>query len=186
MDQQFKHKDRPIATELRLYKVSNIEQAINCIKLLPYGRNLHRSGYLDILQEQKGTCSSKHAFIKSLIDEQEILGWDLILSLYRMNSRNTPKVKEVLDHYNIDYIPEAHTYLKCGEHRFDLTFADSSFEKIKDDILLELAIEPSMIVDFKVDYHKNYLHDWLLNEKLNFTFDEIWSIREQCILKLSE
>jgi hypothetical protein len=38
------------------------------IKNLPYGRNKNRTDFGLVLSEQKGTCSSKHALLKSIAD----------------------------------------------------------------------------------------------------------------------
>lgn len=182
----FKYPTLPIANGLINLNVNSVSKAFSYVKNLPYGRNKRRDGYLNIIVEGKGTCSSKHAFLKSLLIEQEVKDWTLLLGIFKMNGINTPKVKEVLDHYDVDFIPEGHIYLMNNGKRYDMTFADSDITTIEQDILQEIEIDPYMVVDFKVDYHKNYLSNWILTENSNFTFDEIWSIREQCILKLSE
>jgi len=37
---------------------------------------------------------------------------------------------------------------------------------------------------YKVDYHKKYIKEWISENSLSVTFDEIWSIREKCIKNL--
>ena len=64
-----------------------------------------------------------------------------------MNKKNTPKVESVLNSYNLNDIPEAHCYLKTGEHRIDLTFPDS--ESLQVNIFKELIISPLDVIDRK-------------------------------------
>ena len=51
--------------------------------------------------------------------------------------------------------------------------------------LEEIEIEPSQVVDFKVDYHKQYLKQWCKKESIDMPFDMVWNLREQCIQNLS-
>jgi hypothetical protein len=56
-----------------------------------------------------------------------------------------------------------------------------------DDLIEEVEILPEQITEFKVNYHKNYLDKWLdKNKELNYTMNDIWKIREQCIQDLSD
>ena len=75
---------------------------------------------------------------------------------------------------------------KINGNPIDVTTTDSFYEKIKNELLEEIEIIPSQVVDFKVEYHKNYLKKWLDETKSTISFEEIWKIREQCISKLSE
>jgi hypothetical protein len=67
----------------------------------------------------------------------------------------------------------------------DLTSKDADFGKIKTDLIEEITIEPYQVGDFKVNYHKEYLKNWLNENGLSHTFEELWEIREKCIENLS-
>lgn len=67
-----------------------------------------------------------------------------------------------------------------------LTTKESEFKKIEKDIIQEKEIEPEQVASFKVDYHKEFIKDWLNKANLAFDFDQIWRIREKCILNLTE
>ena len=101
-----------------------------------------------------------------------------------MNGFNT-KIGSVLNEYNLEYIPEAHCYLKIDGTVVDVTSKESNFEKLKNDILEETEIESYQVSEFKIQYHKNYIKKWIIDHQINYTFDEIWNIREQCIKQLS-
>lgn len=162
------------------------EELIRFTRKIPYGRNTSRSDFSLVIKENKGTCSSKHAFLKTIADLNRIPNIKLILGMYKMNQTNTPKIGNELSSHNIDYIPEAHCYLKIDNKTVDITTETSQFEAIKNDILQEKEITPEQVVAFKVNYHKTFIKQWIIDQKINYDFDTIWSIREKCIKNLSE
>jgi len=155
------------------------------VQNLPYGRNENREDLSLLLKEGKGTCSSKHAFLKRIADLNKISNVKLVLGIYKMNAKNTPGIGNEIEKSGLKYIPEAHCYLTIEGMRVDVTSASSSFEKVESVLLQEMEIEPEQIVNYKVEIHKEYLSKWILEQKLEMTFDELWFIRENCILNLS-
>jgi hypothetical protein len=101
-----------------------------------------------------------------------------------MNESNT-KIGTILSENSIDYVPEAHCYLNINGERLDYTTGSSSIEKLKNDILEEIEIEPYQVGEFKVKYHQDFIKKWLSNSNATVTFDQLWAIREQCIAFLS-
>ena len=164
----------------------NFKELIDKVKNLPYGRNTNRYDFSLVLSENKGTCSSKHAFLKDFADKNEIENVKLYIGIFKMNEVNTQKLGDLLTKNNIKYIPEAHCYLKINQIPVDVTTSDSFYDKIKHDIIEEIEIIPNQVSDFKVEYHKAFLKKWIKETNQNNTFEEIWRIREQCISKLSE
>jgi hypothetical protein len=164
----------------------NFETLIEKVKNIPYGRNANRYDFSLVLSENKGTCSSKHAFLKDFADNNGIENVKLYIGIFKMNEANTPKLGNLLSNNNIEYIPEAHCYLKINQVPVDVTTVDSFYDKIKQDIIEEIEITPNQVSDFKVEYHKAFLKKWINETNQNNIFEEIWDIREQCILKLSE
>ena len=164
----------------------NFEELIDKVKNIPYGRNANRYDFTLVLSENKGTCSSKHALLKDFADKNEIKNVKLYIGIFKMNEVNTPKLGDLLSKNNINYIPEAHCYLKLNHVPVDVTTVDSFYDKIKHDIVEEIEITPNQVYDFKVAYHMAFLKKWIKETNQNNTFEEIWKIREQCISKLSE
>ena len=162
------------------------KELIDKVKNIPYGRNANRYDFSLVLSENKGTCSSKHAFLKDFADKNEIENVKLYIGIFKMNEVNTQKLGDLLTKNNINYIPEAHCYLKINQIPVDATTSDSFYDKIKQDIMEEIEILPNQVSDFKVEYHKAFLKKWIKETNQNNTFEEIWRIREQCISKLSE
>jgi len=161
--------------------------ATEYIQSLPYGRIIDTTDLTNIIHENKGTCSTKHAFLHQLAAENEISDINLALGFFKMNAINTPAVAEVLKSYGLEYIPEAHNYLLYKDKRYDFTGLDFQTEKPTDVILSEMTILPNQIKEFKQHFHRFYIINWLKEENLGlkFSIDEIWDIRETCIQQLS-
>jgi hypothetical protein len=64
----------------------------------------------------------------------------------------------------------------------------SNYEaEIKPRLLKEQEIEYNEITHYKVQIHRDFLRKWVrTQQELNYTVDEIWKIREQCILDLQQ
>jgi hypothetical protein len=139
-----------------------------------------------VFTDHCGTCSTKHALLKELALENKFKELKLMIGLFRMNKYNTPPITAKLLQHNLEYIPEAHCYLKYQDTILDLTKVNSKPSDFLDDLIEEIEILPEQITDYKVNYHKSYLTTWLHNNKhFNFTIDELWKIREQCIQDLA-
>ena len=162
-----------------------LEALIEKVKNIPYGRNSNRFDFSLVLSENKGTCSSKHAFLKDFADKNAIENVKLYIGIFKMNEANTPKLGDLLSKKNIEYLPEAHCYLKINQIPIDATTSDSFYDKIKQDIMEEIEIIPNQVSEFKVEYHKAFLKKWITETNQSYTFEEIWDLREQCIEKLS-
>ena len=187
MDTDYNLNSKDKLTELaKSIGIESWNQLTEYVKNLPYGRNKNRTNFGLVLSEKKGTCSSKHALLKSIADLNNVPNIDLVIGIYRMNEFNTPKIGTELTNNSIEYIPEAHCYLKINGNRIDLTAKKSEFKKIEKDIIQEKEIEPKQVAEFKVDYHKEFIKSWLKKTNSEFKFEQIWKIREKCIENLTE
>ena len=155
------------------------------MQALPYGRNSDRNDLALVISEQCGTCSSKHALLKAIAEEQVFQEVELFMGIYLMNDKNTPGVGAILEKYNLDAIPEAHCYLSVAGEKLDLTFPQSDMNSIQPFILSEKSITYTDVFLEKIHWHQTFIQDWLKKEKHDRSFAEIWSIREQCIQHLS-
>lgn len=175
-----------LSKEFLARDIGTFHKAIEWIRQLQYGRNVDKDDLKTVFADHKGTCSTKHALLKQLAEENHIAGIKLIMGVFKMNAHNTPKVAQTLAAYYLSYIPEAHIYLKYDECIYDFTHSTASPENFINDIFSEKEIQPNEISHRKVALHKNFLATWLVRHKeINYSTDEIWSIREQCIQDLS-
>ena len=183
MDFQLQSKDD--YTQLLLGNgITSWNAALDFIRKIPYGRNTNRADFSLVIKENKGTCSSKHAFLKEVASRNMIPTIDLIIGIYKMTEINS-KIGSILTKNKIDYIPEAHCYLRNNHQTIDVTTLHSEFEKLQDDILIEVTIESYQVVDYKITFHQDFIRNWILEHNIAYSFEEIWSIREKCIQQLS-
>ncbi|MDR0223762.1 MAG: hypothetical protein LBI32_01725 [Myroides odoratus] len=153
---------------------------------LPYGRNANKADLRSFFADGKGTCSTKHAVLKQVAEENGYTDLHLILGIFKMNGQNTPLVGDTLAQYQLDYIPEAHTYLKYKNQRFDFTRTGASPADFQSDLLVEYEIQANEIGAYKVRVHQEFMAQWLqANQDIPYATTEIWAIREQCIQDLS-
>ena len=186
MNQFFFKSDDELTTQIIEAGIVTWNDLVRSVQNFHYARNANRFDLDLVWHERKGTCSSKHAFLKHISELNKIPNVKLFLAFYKMDAQNTPGVGNVLNEYSLEFIPEAHCYLKINEKVTDITNSNSDFEKLRNDILEEISIEPNQVADFKIDYHQKFLKNWIIENQIPFTFEEIWNIREKCIKKLSE
>lgn len=176
----------PVSSAFVERGIVTFEAAASFVQLLPYRRNRDKDDLLSLFKDGCGTCSTKHALLKQLAVELGIEGLQLVLGLFKMNGRNTPEVASTLGRHGLAYIPEAHCYLKYEGQRLDFTKPNSSPADFVNDLLVEIELLPNQINGFKIDFHKKYLSEWLLeNTELDLTLEALWAIREQCIMDLA-
>ena len=156
------------------------------VKEMPYGRIDNSKELEQVLKFDKGTCSTKHALIKSLAVSLNIKEVKLFLVLYKMDSTNTPGIGDVIKEAGLKFIPEAHCCLKVNGQMLDLTSKNSDIIRIEKDIIQVQEISPDDIGDFKVEYHKKYISHWVEQENVPYSADQIWELREICIKNLSD
>jgi len=174
----------PISDRFLQSGVNDFSSALIYIQDLPYRRNENKDNATVVFDEQCGTCSTKHAVLKRLVDEN---GKEarLMMGIFKMNGTNTKAVSTVLEKYKLDYIPEAHVYLRMESKVIDATkqgFANTLF---LNDLLYEEEISPSQIGNYKINKHRDFMIDWLdKNPQIPYDIQRLWIIREECIAAL--
>lgn len=164
--------------------IISFQSLIEWVEQLPYGRNSDRSNYALVLEEERGTCSTKNALIKAVAMEN---GWKdikLFLGIFLLSEKTHTGVGRLLKKYQLSAIPEAHTYLKINNAVKDVTGLQTGSESFYDSLELETEILPNQIGDFKVKWHKNFLDTY--QDQTPFSAAELWDIREACIRELTD
>lgn len=172
-----------ISQEFLKKGISNFLDAMNFVKNLPYGRNSNREDFTLVLKEKKGTCSSKHALLKVLAEENSRSEVKLFLCIFKMKAITYPKIQKTLQNYNLEYIPEAHNYLKIENQIFDCTNSKSSEKDFLPFLISEREVEVNDVKERKIQIHQDFLKKWCIKNELDF--DQIWKVREECIRNLS-
>jgi hypothetical protein len=122
-------------------------------------------------------------FISSLPYKRNKNKNNLLLGIFKMDAEYNSKIENTLIRYKLDYIPEAHNYLKINNEYFDFTLPNAKYEDIKSKLLQEIEIEFNQINSEKVSIHKEFLQNWV-TENSEYGIEEIWKIREECIIDL--
>lgn len=174
------------AQAFRAFGVTDFSGAIELVRGLAYARISDSNQPLLVLQEKRGTCSSKHNLLARLAHEQGHTEVEFMEMIFEMNSRNTPAIASVLNNYNLAYIPELHNYLRIKQFTIDATSSQLTINYTSCQ-RETYSISPDRTAEDKVKAHKNYLRHWQSScpDASHYTLDELWGIREACIAALS-
>lgn len=179
--------NKPISEKVKGLNFNTFQEVCLYIQNLAYKRNLNKENIFCVFSDLGGTCSTKHALLKRLAEENNHSEIKLMLGIFRMNAENTPKIKSVLEKYQLKEIPEAHNYLKFENEVLDFTRKNSSAKDFENELLQEIEIQPNQITTFKVDYQKDFIQKHLQKHpEIQYSLDEFWNIREKCILTLQK
>ena len=164
---------------------ADFAEAARLVWRLPYGRISERARVWLVLDEGRGTCTTKHALLANLAREQS-LDVQLTLAIYEMSERNTPGVGAVLARHGLDCLPEAHCFLRHEGVRIDVTGVPAGAEPIER-FLHEEPITIAQIGEYKIERHRQFLRDWLARgpEGTRLDVEDAWRIREACIAALA-
>jgi hypothetical protein len=171
-----------ISSSFLMSHILTLWDAIEYVSKLAYGRTTNRENYLQVLNEKKGACSTKHALIAALAEEQYI-PLELTLGIILLDANNMPAITHVLDAFQLDSIPEAHCYLMYKYRTLDITFPDVLDFSLKAVVKEEEKITPKKIGSYKVKKHQYFIKEWL-KDKAALNCDLIWSAREKIIHEL--
>ena len=170
-----------LTTAFRKLGISDFSAACVYVHQLPYGRNARRGDFLSVLQEGKGTCSSKHGLLAQLAvlhGQDEI---HLMVGIFLMSAKTHPQVSPVLEAHGLAMIPEAHAYFRYNGKRYDFTAAGKDIAAIEPFIVREQRCEPNQLNDWKPMIHRHYIDSWLKRQNHPFSPEALWEIREKCI-----
>ena len=172
-----------VSNEFLKLGILDFKSACKFISLLPYKRNKNKDSLLCIFEDKAGTCSTKHSTLRKLALENNRTEIKLILGIFKMDANYAPKIQKTLKLNNLEYIPEAHNYLKIGNQYLDFTNENSSYSEIENLLLNEIEIEFNEINQKKIEIHKEFLTNWI-KDRDQYTIEQIWKIREDCISDL--
>jgi hypothetical protein len=170
----------PLGARFAALGILDYRGAARHVRSLPYGRNSDRSDWMLVLNEGRGTCSTKHALLAELARENG-RRVALMLGVYEMDEANTPGVGAVLKHDGLRCIPEAHCYLAYEGARVDVARQGEGGQIQR--FLHEEEIEPCQIGDYKVAAHKEFVRRWA--EERGLDPGHVWRAREECIAALA-
>lgn len=170
---------RPLARLLA--GAGTLHDAARWIEDLPYGRNSSPLDYHLVPLEQRGTCTTKHAFLAALGREQGC-SLQLLLCFFEMSGETHRAIAETLAQAGLDSILEAHCVIGFAGKTFDATGLTSGDRRPKYSGFTELSLER---LDQKKVIHRAALAAWAARRRIAVPLEDLWPIREQCIRDLA-
>lgn len=108
---KIKNNNGPLSRSFISRNIFNFHDAISFVHKLSYGRNSDRSNYSLIFEENKGTCSTKHATLAALALENNIFDIKFQTAVCKFDKFFDKKISEfLLDPLNVLYFPEMHCF----------------------------------------------------------------------------
>jgi hypothetical protein len=188
---QIKVPDSPILNAGKISKqflgkkLEHFHGAINYVYQLKYVPPSEPFNFNLELEEEKGTCSTKHALLVALATELN-LPIHLGLGICHLTPLKFPMIKDILKKFSIPYIPESHNFMICNNKFLDITFPGECIILSPTDIIQEEIILPEQITTYKAEMHKQYLNKWFKENDFSFTLEAFYEARKLCIDKFSE
>lgn len=170
-----------VSEKFRTLNIYNFESACKFISELPYKRNQNKDNITCIFDDNGGTCSTKHAALRKLALENSQTGVALILGIFNMDAAYSSLIKGTLENYKLASIPEAHMYLKIGNEYYDFTRPNASYKDFENKIFIEKTIEYNQVNVYKISIHRAFLENWIIENDIKYSLEELWNIREKCI-----
>lgn len=163
--------------------LTSFDQLAAYVRSLPYGRTTNIADLRAVLEEKRGTCSSKHQLLAAVAHECGHYEVQLTVGIYEMSEQNTPGVGTVLNSASLASVPEAHCYLTVGGERFDFTGLLPGSSSPFDALLAEHIVSPTDLPQTKVRLHMHAVATWA--NAVGVSAVSAWATREACIAALS-
>jgi hypothetical protein len=147
---------------------------------MEYGYNSTYDDDMILFKENKGTCTTKHAVIAGLARELKI-PLHKNVGVYKFTEEITTGTQEILNKYDLPYVPMVHCFLVYDKYRFDLTEGNDNGKKISIKEFIETReVDPFISRRDEYMWYKKVLKEKILPSK------EMEGIKERNLLKARE
>ena len=172
-----------ISSEFLQLGITGFIDACRYVHQLPYGYNSDRDDLLILFKEGRGSCTTKHAVIATLAEE---LSLPILknIGIYRMIEDLVTGTSEILDRFNLPYVPMVHCFLAYQNYGVDLTEGNKNGKNrpIDEFIYTEAVIPNISGKDEYLLYRKALKDRILLREELkDIDIKRILQAREEGI-----
>ncbi len=172
----------PLANRFAVLGIGRFRGAASHVHLLPYGRISRPSDLPLVLEEARGTCSTKQGLLAALAREQGRDDVELLVGVFEMTEASVPGVGAALAEHGMASVPEAHCWLRCGGRDADLTFPHGSGLPPRP-MLRETTMGPRDLGTEKPALHREAVRAWAAERGIDP--GRVWAAREACIAALS-
>ena len=160
--------------------IKSFKKACMFVHNSTYGYNSTYDDKMIFFKEKMGSCTMKHATIAGLSEELQISLYKYV-GVYKFTEDITTGAGQIMEKYNVPYIPMVHCFLVYEGYRFDLTEGNYNGKKTS----LEEFIHTEKVTPFisRTDEYK--LFKKVLKEKI-LPSKEFNGIDERTLLKARE
>jgi hypothetical protein len=110
----------PVARTFLGLGIEDFQEACRYVLELPYGYNSNRDDLMTLFKENKGSCTTKHAVTATLAAELN-MGIEKHIGIYAMTEVLVTGAQEILNAYDLPYIPMVHCFLVYQDLCVDLS-----------------------------------------------------------------
>jgi hypothetical protein len=110
----------PIAHTFLSLEINGFLEACHYVHELPYGYNSNREDLMILFKEKMGSCTTKHAVIATLAAELQ-LPIEKCIGIYAMTEDLVTGTHQILQKYDMPYVPMVHCFLVYKDYRVDLS-----------------------------------------------------------------
>ena len=175
------NSESTISQKFKELGIQDFYSACEYVKNIPIGRNTSRNNFTLILEENIGTCSTKHALLNLLAEENNQNDIELMFGIYLISPETHSQLTKLFEEKGLVNLPESNCFLRYKGKRYDFTSQYNILNLIETKIVREQRIEPNQVGEWKEKIHQDYLMRWLKRKpELTISLDEIWKIREEC------
>ncbi len=160
--------------------IKSFREACEYVHHSEYGYNTNVDDKMIFFKENMGTCTTKHAVIAGLAEELNI-PLHKHVGVYKFTEEISTGANEILNKYNLPYVPMAHCFLVYNIYRFDLTEGNCNGKNTSiEEFIYTEKVDP--FISRKDEYllYKKALKEYVLSSK------EMEGIAERTILKARE
>jgi hypothetical protein len=100
--------------------INTFQDACRYVHQLPYGYNSNKDDVMVLFKEKMGTCTTKHMVIATLAREMH-LPVTKTICIYAMTEEIVTGTDDILNKYDLPYVPMIHCFLEFDQYRVDLT-----------------------------------------------------------------
>jgi hypothetical protein len=118
----------PLSDQFLSLDIDRFVDACRFVHELPYGYNSDRDDIMILFKERFGSCTTKHAVIATLAGE---IGLPIqkAVGIYAMTEEIVAGANDIVEKYDLPYVPMLHCFLVYGDHRVDLTEGNHNGKK---------------------------------------------------------
>ena len=157
--------------------IKTFKDACTYVHNIDYGYNTNYEDRMIFFKEKKGSCTTKHAVIAGLAQELSIPLYKHVC-VYKFTEEITTGTNEILNEFNIPYVPMVHCYLVYGKYKFDLTEGNNNGKKGPiDEYIYSEKVDPFISRKDEYILFKKVLKEKILPSK------EMDGVAEKTLLK---